>query len=67
LDRRIALKLADDPTQRVILLASDSRANRQILGAYRGLLEARYPLGARQVSKALAQGRAPEGNAIVLL
>lgn len=66
-DRRIALKMADDASDRVILLLSDTRSNRLAVGMYRSLLRSRYPLTGRAVLEALGAGRAPAGNGVLLL
>jgi transcriptional regulator with XRE-family HTH domain len=66
-DRRIALKMADDHVDRVILLVAATRRNRRVLREFGGLIAERYPLGTREVMAALAAGRLPERSGVVLL
>ena len=65
-ERRIALKMADDHVERVILLVADTRRNRRVLGEFRGALAARFPLATRDVMRELRAGRLPEQSGIVL-
>jgi len=66
-ERRIALKMADDHVDRVILLVADTRRNRRVLSEYRELIAARFPLGTRAVLRELRAGRIPGQSGIVLL
>jgi transcriptional regulator with XRE-family HTH domain len=67
LDRRIALKMADDCVDDVILLVSDTRRNRAALRESGDLLRARFPLPAREIRAALAQGRCPPAGGILVM
>lgn len=65
-ERRIALKMADDHVERVILLVSDTRRNRGVLAEFRELVAARFPLDTRPVLRSLRAGELPERSGIVL-
>jgi transcriptional regulator with XRE-family HTH domain len=67
LERRLALKLRDDPDGHVILLVADTRANRAVLAGLRDGISAMLPLGQRHVMAALAAGREPGGSGIVVM
>jgi transcriptional regulator with XRE-family HTH domain len=68
LQRRLRLKLRDDSTvSQLILLVADTRGNRAALEAIRGLLRDTFPLDTREVLQALAQGRHPAANGLVIL
>jgi hypothetical protein len=67
LERRVSLKIRDDPDGFVILLVSDTASNRRALGVLRAGLRELLPLDARQILRALAEGREPPGNGIVIL
>ncbi len=66
-DRRIALKMADDGVERLILLVADTRRNRRVLREFRGLLAARYPLTTREILGELRAGRLPLRSGVVVL
>lgn len=65
--RRINLKLRDDPEGHLILLVSDTRANRAAIRSIGEGLRALAPLGTREILAALAAGRDPGGSGIVVL
>jgi transcriptional regulator with XRE-family HTH domain len=65
-DRRIALKMTDTGTARVILLVAATGADRRVLGAHRELLRDRYPLDGRVILRTLRGGRCPEASGILL-
>ena len=65
-ERRIALKMADDHVERVILLVADTRRNRRVLGEFRELIRARFPLDTRAVLRSLRAGELPDRGGIVL-
>jgi hypothetical protein len=66
LERRLSLKLRDDPHGHLILLVADTRANRGALRTLRiGLRD--VPLEPRPLLAALAVGRDPGANGIVML
>lgn len=66
IDRRIALKMADDDVDRVLLLVSDTHRNRRVLREFRSLVEQRYPLTTRAIMRELRAGRLPKQSGIVL-
>ena len=66
-DRRLALKMADDDADRVILVVAATRRNRWVLREFGELVRARYPLAPRTVLGALRAGRLPEQSGIVAL
>lgn len=65
--RRVALKQRDADLDRVLLLVSNSRANRQIVRTAAELLAEMFPVPSRVMLAALAEGRDPGGSGIVLL
>ncbi len=67
MDRRIALKMADDRVERVILLVADTKRNRRVLKEFRELLRGRYPLDTRPVLRALREGHLPSDSGIVVI
>jgi transcriptional regulator with XRE-family HTH domain len=67
LERKLALKLRDDPDGHLILLVSDSRSNRRALNALGPALRAMLPLAGRPILSALGVGRGPAGNGIVII
>ncbi len=67
LERRLALKLRDGGVDLLILLVSDTRWNRAVLAAHREALRTSLPLDGRDVLRALASGRLPEENGLVVL
>ena len=66
-DRRIALKMADDRVERVILLVASTSQNRQVLREFGELLRTRYPLTTRGVMAGLRDGDLPIASGIVVL
>jgi transcriptional regulator with XRE-family HTH domain len=66
LERGINAKQRDLCISRVILLVSDTRHNRSVI-ATNPALGARFPLSTRACLAALAQGRAPSADALVIL
>jgi transcriptional regulator with XRE-family HTH domain len=66
-ERRLALKLRDGAVDLLILLVSDTRWNRGVLVGHREALRALLPLDGRDVLRALADGRLPEANSLVVL
>ena len=67
LERRLSLKLRDDPGGHLILLVSDTRSNRAALAAMGVGLRELLPLNTRQILTALTAGRDPGGSGIVIL
>jgi transcriptional regulator with XRE-family HTH domain len=67
LERRLALKLRDDPGGHLILLVSDTRANRATLRSMGVGLRELLPLETRAILTALATGRDPGLSGVVIL
>ena len=65
-ERRIALKMADDEVERVILLVADTRHDRRVLREFRASIAVHFPLGTRAVLDALREGRVPPQSGVVL-
>ena len=65
--RRIALKMADDEVDRVILLVADTPRNRRVLREFRPLLAERFPLDTRAIMRELRDGRLPPAGGVVIL
>jgi transcriptional regulator with XRE-family HTH domain len=65
-ERRIALKMADDGVDRVILLVADTHRNRRVLREFREHLRARFPLETAAVMRELRAGRLPTQSGIVI-
>jgi transcriptional regulator with XRE-family HTH domain len=67
LERRLALKLRDDPDGHLILLVSDTRSNRLALRALGPGLRAMVPLDSRPILSALGDGREPPASGVVVI
>ncbi|MEA2536895.1 MAG: hypothetical protein QOF11_1129 [Chloroflexota bacterium] len=67
LTRRLQLKVRDDPEGLVVLLVSDTRANRRAIATMRSGLDQWLPLRTREVLAALRSGRNPGGGGVVVL
>ncbi len=67
LERKLALKLRDDPGGHLILLVADTRANRRALAALGPGLREMLPFGPREIFGALDAGHEPPGSGIVVL
>jgi len=67
LERRLALKLRDDRGGHLILLVSDTRADRAALRSMGVGLRELLPLETRSIVTALAAGRDPGGSGVVIL
>jgi hypothetical protein len=65
--RRIALKRDAAGDVRLLLLVSDTHGNRAALAAARDLFSAEFPCPTRDAQRALADGRGPELDAIIVL
>jgi transcriptional regulator with XRE-family HTH domain len=65
--RRVNLKQRDGELDHVILLVADTRANRLALQAARPELADALPITPRIALGALAEGRSPGGNAVIVL
>jgi transcriptional regulator with XRE-family HTH domain len=66
-ERRIAQKMADDATDLVIWLVSDTLRNRRVLREFGELLAVRFPLETRAIMRQLRSGRIPERSGIAVL
>lgn len=67
LERKLALKLRDDPDGHLILLVADTRSNRAVLPTLRTGLRDVFPATARELLAALRDGREPPGSGIVFM
>ena len=67
LQRKLALKLRDDPVGHLILLVSDTRSNRAALRLIREGLRELLPLDTRELLLALGRGNEPAGSGIVIM
>lgn len=67
MERRIGRKLRDGGMPRVVIVVSDTAANRRALAVGREALRHDYPLDTREVMTALVAGRQPPANGIVIL
>jgi transcriptional regulator with XRE-family HTH domain len=67
LDRRIALKMADDRVDCVILLVARTASNGRVLREFGQLVSERYPLRSRAILAALRAGRSPGASGILVL
>ena len=66
LERRISLKQRDLRLPRVILVIADTRHNRDVIARVPALRE-RFPVTTRACLSALAHGRDPGGDALVII
>lgn len=66
-ERKIALKMADDQVDLVVLLVADTPRNRRVLREFRKLLAARFPLDTREIMRHLRAGEIPGRGGIVVL
>jgi transcriptional regulator with XRE-family HTH domain len=66
-ERRLRIKTRDDPGGHLILLLSDTRANRMAIAALREGLRDLLPCRQREILGALNAGREPPGGGIVML
>jgi transcriptional regulator with XRE-family HTH domain len=67
LERKLALKLRDDPDGHLILLVSDTRSNRLALNALGPGLRSMLPIETRPILSALGDGREPPASGIVVM
>lgn len=66
LDRRVALKRRDDPTEHFLLLVADTRTNRRILAAMPGLFPDLPRLKHSHVKSALQAGKHPPSGLLLV-
>lgn len=67
LQRRLALKRRDGGVDHVVLLLSDTHANREFLKEYGPMLRVDFPLSHRALAEAVRDGRDPGGSGIMVL
>jgi transcriptional regulator with XRE-family HTH domain len=67
LERRLRLKIRDDPDGHLILLVSDTRTNRAALPALDAGLRGDLPLGTREILTALARASDPGASGVVIV
>ena len=67
LERKLALKLRDDPDGHLILLVADTRVNRSALRAIREGIRNELPLDTRELLVALRAGNEPNASGIVIM
>jgi transcriptional regulator with XRE-family HTH domain len=68
LERRLGLKLRDDPRSRVlILVVARTRHNRSVLQHERESLRAMLPLDGPAIARALRQGRLPPAGGLIVI
>ena len=65
LERRVALKRRDDPTDEFVLIVADTHGNRRVLASSPGLFADLPRLGPSRVTAALEAGRHPPTSLIV--
>ena len=65
--RRVSLKQRDSGVASVILLVSDTQANRAAIRLTTDLLSAQFPIPARRALRRLVAGEALGGNALIVL
>lgn len=66
-DRRVMLKLRDSGFDRAIVLVASTRTNWRVLAEFRQALLPNFPIPSGIALRALAGGRDPGGNAIIVL
>jgi transcriptional regulator with XRE-family HTH domain len=67
LQRRVELKKRDGDVDRLILLVPDTRSNREAIRAAGEGFDTAFPAGTRRVMSALAAGRDPGSDGLVVL
>lgn len=65
--RRITTKAGAGTVDRLILAVADTHLNRRVLAQIRPLIHDDFPLGTRATLAALAAGRDPGANGVILL
>lgn len=65
--RSVTLKARDMGIERIVIVAAATRTNRRALSVAGDVLASDFPLGMRTVIRALADGRDPGANGLVLL
>lgn len=68
LERRLQLKLRDDPRSRtLILVVARSRHNAEVLAGQREALRSLLPLDGPAIAKALREGRLPPASGLIVI
>ena len=67
LERKLALKVRDDPGGHLILLVADTRSNRAALSVIRPGVRDELPLDTRELLGALKEATEPSGSGIVIM
>jgi transcriptional regulator with XRE-family HTH domain len=67
LERRLGLKQRDGGVERVLLLLASTRTNRHLLREQGEALKQRFPLSSHDALEALAAGKRPASDALILL
>jgi transcriptional regulator with XRE-family HTH domain len=67
IDRAMHAKARDSGVDRMVLLVASSSRNREVLRTHIGLIRQTFPLDTRATLAALAEGRDPGANGLVLL
>lgn len=67
IERAVATKLRDSRADRAILLIASTHPNRALIRQYVGTLRQTFPLDTRAMLDALARGRDPGDNGLVIL
>ena len=68
IQRRVMLKLRDDPKVRHAFLAvADTRSNRAALAASRELLRTDFPLDTRAVLESFSSGNCPGAGGLIII
>lgn len=67
LQRKLATKLRDGSVDELILVLSDTRANRAFLLDYKAQLATAFPQAPPMLTRALREGRDPGGSGILIL
>jgi hypothetical protein len=67
LERRLSLKQRDGGVDRVVLVLASTRTNRQLLREQGDGIKQRFPLSSRDALEALAAGKQPAADALILL
>lgn len=66
-ERAVALKVRDSSVDRAILLVASTQSNRELIRRHIGAIRQTFPLDTRATLAALAAGRDPGANGLVVL
>ena len=67
LERKLALKLRDDPAGHLVLLVADTRTNRLALATLDSSLRSLLPQSTREILASMKRGDEPSGSGIVIM